>query len=97
MADSGDRKKGRAGQTLRKAPPATRRARSTSVARNLFSLDAAGDRAAKATISGDRTRGRKMAGLLRANPHYADVKSTVEQGFPEIQIRFDQGSRRRSG
>src|SRR5690606_36648357 len=24
------------------------------------------------------------------NPHYADVKSTVEQGFPEIQIRFDQ-------
>lgn len=34
--------------------------------------------------------GRKMAGLLRANPHYADVKSTVEQGFPEIQIHFDQ-------
>lgn len=33
--------------------------------------------------------GRKMAELLRANPHYADVKSTVEQGFPEIQIRFD--------
>jgi len=34
--------------------------------------------------------GRKMAGMLRANPHYADVKSTVEQGFPEIQIHFDQ-------
>jgi len=34
--------------------------------------------------------GRRMAGLLRANPHYADVKSTVEQGFPEIQIHFDQ-------
>jgi len=34
--------------------------------------------------------GQKMAALLRANPHYADVKSTVEQGFPEIQIRFDQ-------
>ncbi len=34
--------------------------------------------------------GQKMAGLLRANPHYADVTSTVEQGFPEIQIRFDQ-------
>ena len=31
-----------------------------------------------------------MAALLRANPHYADVKSTVEEGFPEIQIRFDQ-------
>jgi HAE1 family hydrophobic/amphiphilic exporter-1 len=34
--------------------------------------------------------GQKMAALLRGNPHYADVKSTVEQGFPEIQIRFDQ-------
>ena len=34
--------------------------------------------------------GRKLAAMLRANPHYADVKSTVEQGFPEIQIRFDQ-------
>ncbi|MDB6163304.1 MAG: superfamily protein [Xanthomonadaceae bacterium] len=34
--------------------------------------------------------GRRLAAMLRANPHYADVKSTVEQGFPEIQIRFDQ-------
>ncbi|MFZ7094661.1 efflux RND transporter permease subunit [Luteimonas dalianensis] len=34
--------------------------------------------------------GQKMARMLRANPHYADVKSTVEQGAPEIQIRFDQ-------
>ncbi|MGH8027523.1 MAG: efflux RND transporter permease subunit [Pseudoxanthomonas sp.] len=34
--------------------------------------------------------GQKMAALLRGNPHYADVKSTVEEGFPEIQIRFDQ-------
>ena len=34
--------------------------------------------------------GRRMAELLRANPHYADVSSTVEQGFPEIQIHFDQ-------
>ncbi|MDQ3229169.1 MAG: efflux RND transporter permease subunit, partial [Pseudomonadota bacterium] len=34
--------------------------------------------------------GRKMAGLLRDNAHYTDVSSTVEQGFPEIQIRFDQ-------
>ncbi|HWS77048.1 MAG TPA: efflux RND transporter permease subunit [Thermomonas sp.] len=37
-----------------------------------------------------RAAGAKLAGMLRANPHYADVKSTVEQGFPEIQIRFDQ-------
>jgi HAE1 family hydrophobic/amphiphilic exporter-1 len=34
--------------------------------------------------------GRKLATMLRANPHYADVTSTVEQGFPEIQIHFDQ-------
>lgn len=34
--------------------------------------------------------GRQMAAMLRKNDHYADVKSTVEQGFPEIQIRFDQ-------
>jgi HAE1 family hydrophobic/amphiphilic exporter-1 len=34
--------------------------------------------------------GQQMAAMLRKNPHYADVKSTVEQGFPEIQIRFDQ-------
>ncbi|MFT3756750.1 MAG: efflux RND transporter permease subunit [Pseudoxanthomonas sp.] len=37
-----------------------------------------------------RVAGNKLAGMLRANPHYADVKSTVEQGFPEIQILFDQ-------
>lgn len=34
--------------------------------------------------------GQKLAAMLRANNHYADVKSTVEEGFPEIQIRFDQ-------
>lgn len=34
--------------------------------------------------------GRRLATMLRGNPHYADVTSTVEQGFPEIQIRFDQ-------
>jgi len=34
--------------------------------------------------------GRQMAAMLRKSDHYADVKSTVEQGFPEIQIRFDQ-------
>ena len=34
--------------------------------------------------------GQKMATMLRDNPHYSDVKSTVEQGFPEIQIQFDQ-------
>ena len=37
-----------------------------------------------------RAAGNRLATMLRANPHYADVKSTVEQGFPEIQIVFDQ-------
>lgn len=34
--------------------------------------------------------GRKLATMLRASDHYADVSSTVEQGYPEIQIIFDQ-------
>lgn len=33
---------------------------------------------------------QRLAAMLRGNAHYADVKSTVEEGFPEIQIRFDQ-------
>ena len=37
-----------------------------------------------------RIAGNRLAGMLRENPHYADVKSTVEQGFPEIQVVFDQ-------
>ncbi len=41
-------------------------------------------------LAGIQQAGQKMAALLRTNPHYADVKSTVEEGFPEIQIRFDQ-------
>ncbi len=36
-----------------------------------------------------RIAGNKLAAMLRGNAHYADVKSTVEQGFPEIQILFD--------
>ena len=34
--------------------------------------------------------GGRLAELLRKSPHYADVKSTVEQGAPEIRIVFDQ-------
>lgn len=34
--------------------------------------------------------GRDLASRLEADDRYADVKSTVEGGFPEIQIRFDQ-------
>ncbi|MGB3391994.1 MAG: efflux RND transporter permease subunit [Stenotrophomonas sp.] len=42
------------------------------------------------TLESIRVAGNRLAGMLRQNPHYADVKSTVEQGFPEIQIVFDQ-------
>lgn len=41
-------------------------------------------------MEGLQAAGQKLAALLRGNAHYADVKSTVEQGFPEVQIRFDQ-------
>jgi len=34
--------------------------------------------------------GRKLAELMQGSAHFADVKSSVEQGFPEVQIRFDQ-------
>ncbi len=34
--------------------------------------------------------GKKLATLMQSSPHFADVKSSVEQGYPEIQIRFDQ-------
>jgi len=37
-----------------------------------------------------RVAGTRLAGMLRDNAHYADVKSTVEQGYPEIQVVFDQ-------
>ena len=33
--------------------------------------------------------GNELARRLEADDRYADVKSTVEQGFPEIQILFD--------
>lgn len=36
------------------------------------------------------TSARKLSGLMQKSPHYADVKSSVEQGYPEIQILFDQ-------
>ncbi|MFC3715640.1 efflux RND transporter permease subunit [Luteimonas soli] len=37
-----------------------------------------------------RVAGNRLADMLRQNGHYADVKSSVEQGFPEIQVVFDQ-------
>lgn len=33
--------------------------------------------------------GQELAARLQADDRYADVKSTVEQGFPEIQVVFD--------
>ncbi|HWS40451.1 MAG TPA: efflux RND transporter permease subunit [Arenimonas sp.] len=32
----------------------------------------------------------KLVDMLQKSPHFADVKSSVEQGYPEIQILFDQ-------
>ena len=34
--------------------------------------------------------GKKLSTLLKASPRFADVKSTAEGGYPEIQIHFDQ-------
>jgi HAE1 family hydrophobic/amphiphilic exporter-1 len=34
--------------------------------------------------------GQRLAELMKASPRFADVKSTVESGYPEVQIRFDQ-------
>ena len=34
--------------------------------------------------------GKKLTTLMNASPRFADVKSTVEGGYPEIQVRFDQ-------
>jgi HAE1 family hydrophobic/amphiphilic exporter-1 len=34
--------------------------------------------------------GQRLAELMKASSRFADVKSTVEGGYPEIQVRFDQ-------
>ena len=34
--------------------------------------------------------GKKLTSLMSASDRFADIKSTVEGGYPEIQIRFDQ-------
>jgi HAE1 family hydrophobic/amphiphilic exporter-1 len=34
--------------------------------------------------------GRKLKKLMEGSAHFEDIKSTVEEGFPEVQIRFDQ-------
>jgi HAE1 family hydrophobic/amphiphilic exporter-1 len=34
--------------------------------------------------------GKKLSTLMNASDRFADVKSTVEGGYPEIQIHFDQ-------
>jgi HAE1 family hydrophobic/amphiphilic exporter-1 len=36
------------------------------------------------------TAARKLSSMLQKSDHFADVKSSVEQGYPEIQIVFDQ-------
>jgi HAE1 family hydrophobic/amphiphilic exporter-1 len=34
--------------------------------------------------------GQRLAALMKASDRFADIKSTVEGGYPEIQVRFDQ-------
>jgi len=34
--------------------------------------------------------GQRLTELMKASPRFADIKSTVEGGYPEIQIHFDQ-------
>ncbi len=34
--------------------------------------------------------GHRLDELMKASPRFADIKSSVESGYPEIQIRFDQ-------
>ncbi|HEY2345594.1 MAG TPA: efflux RND transporter permease subunit [Xanthomonadaceae bacterium] len=34
--------------------------------------------------------GIKLKKMMEGSPHFTDLKSTVEEGFPEVQIRFDQ-------
>ena len=34
--------------------------------------------------------GKKLGSLLGQSDRFADIKSTVEDGYPEVQIRFDQ-------
>ncbi|MCB1569742.1 MAG: efflux RND transporter permease subunit, partial [Xanthomonadales bacterium] len=36
------------------------------------------------------TAGKKLGTLLAESDRFADIKSTVEDGYPEVQIRFDQ-------
>jgi len=41
-------------------------------------------------LSSIEAAGRKLAELMQTDRAFADVKTSVEAGFPEIQIRFDQ-------
>src|SRR5262249_53630248 len=34
--------------------------------------------------------GHRLAELMKQSPRFADIKSTVEGGYPEIDIKFDQ-------
>jgi len=34
--------------------------------------------------------GHRLGELMKDSPRFADIKSTVEGGYPEIQVRFDQ-------
>ncbi|WP_374604577.1 efflux RND transporter permease subunit [Arenimonas sp.] len=43
-----------------------------------------------AELEGLEAAGRQLVGLMEGSDRFVDIKSTVAEGYPEIQIRFDQ-------
>lgn len=91
MADGGEKQEAALTEALRTSGQAVAGAQIDFSRPELFSFSAPLEIELRGQdLAEIQAAGRKLADMLRANPHYADVKSTVEQGFPEVQIRFDQ-------
>ncbi len=91
MADGGEKQETALTEALRRSGQAVAGAQIDFSRPELFSFSAPLEIELRGQdLNEIQVAGRKLADMLRANPHYADVKSTVEQGFPEVQIRFDQ-------
>ncbi|MFM6988447.1 MAG: efflux RND transporter permease subunit [Arenimonas sp.] len=91
MADGGEEREAALTEALRTSGQAVAGAQIDFSRPELFSFSAPLEIELRGQdLAEIQAAGRKLADMLRTNPHYADVKSTVEQGFPEVQIRFDQ-------
>ena len=64
-------------------------ARRSSLRPQLFSFATPLEAAARHDLTASK-RPAKLTTLMNSSPRFADVKSTVEGGYPEIQIHFDQ-------